>query len=108
MDEFQYSYENATALDRIIIFIENFKEDYTINRSSDNLYLSYPLEDSFAMTFNDSNSTEILHSRIDFNQIKYDELMILVKDNFAYFLYLKPFSSSFNQTLVLDEIVGRE
>ncbi|TCP27967.1 hypothetical protein EV195_101126 [Tenacibaculum skagerrakense] len=108
LESLNYSYDNKDLVDKISFKIEGFKKSYIKEQTSDKLYLSFPLKDTFSMTFNNSEAPDIQCVKNSFsnNQNEFNEIVMFRRENYLYFIYLKPFKQNNIEELILDKIIA--
>jgi hypothetical protein len=107
LESLNYSYDNKDLVDKISFRIEGFKKSYIKEQSSNRLFLSFPLNNTFSMTFNNSNAPDIQCVKNYFlnDQNEYNEIVLLRKENYLYFVYLKPFNKNNTERLILKNVL---
>ncbi|WGH74353.1 hypothetical protein P8625_09530 [Tenacibaculum tangerinum] len=106
LNELNYLYGEKNNVHKLNIYIEGFKSEYIKNKTEERLYLSFPLENTFGMSYNDSSTMHLQCNPSTPNVKEFNELMIIKNNNFIYFVYLKPFSESMNENMILKKLVN--
>ncbi|MEE4000265.1 hypothetical protein V1T75_07940 [Tenacibaculum sp. FZY0031] len=106
LDELNFSYEDNDNIAKLNFFIENFSNGYIKEKTKNRLYLSFPLKNTFGMSFNSSDKIDLQCNPNVPNFEELNELMIVKKEDFLYFIYIKPFYKDSNKRLILKEIVN--
>lgn len=106
-EELSYFFEeNEFLINKLIFSIENFKYSFIKEHTSKMIYLSFPLNNTMAISFNDSEDVNFhLEKETYFNSQK-NELMVIKKGEFVYFFYLKAFKDVESNDLLLGKIVA--
>ncbi|GGI58490.1 hypothetical protein [Winogradskyella haliclonae] len=105
-DGFGYSFEDRGDLNNINIYIENFDKSFLIEQTDEKLYLSFILNKNLSIEYNNSGEIDLNTKKQLFNSNGYNELMILKRNNYLYFIYLRPFKEGLKGHLLLDKLVG--
>ncbi|OSY87208.1 hypothetical protein WH52_12145 [Tenacibaculum holothuriorum] len=94
-------------INQIILSIKNFSEEYIKERKANEIYLSFPIHNTFYLSFNTPDNVKIhcKKNKSFNNELELNEFMIIEKNEFIYIIYLKPFNSYINKGLLLKEIV---
>ncbi|WP_420553221.1 hypothetical protein [Tenacibaculum aiptasiae] len=100
-----YSFGSHLNINKINLYIKGFKDDYIKDKTVDKVYLSFPLNKTFGLSYNNNNSIDLQCDLNDSNIEEFNELMILKRNEFVYFIYLKPFSENNNESLILKDLI---
>ncbi|MFI2742497.1 hypothetical protein ACG2LH_07135 [Zhouia sp. PK063] len=91
-------------INSISLLIENFKNYYVSRIDKDLLYVKFPINKTFGIKFN--NEIDLVANKNTDLSSEYNELMILHRDKFLYFLYLKPLGKGVeNKEGILKKII---
>lgn len=105
LDELDYSFSDQKPVNKINFFIQGFNDSYIKEKTDERFYLSFPVNRTFAMAYNDSKYVDFLAVKKQPQKVEYNELMILVKKGYVYFIYLKPFRENKEERLILENLV---
>lgn len=105
LNELNYSFDSKLDVSRINLLIEGFKDDYIKDKTEDKVYLSFPLNKTFGLSYNNNKSVDLQCSLNKSNSKEFNELMILKRNEFIYFVYLKPFSENNSEGLILRSLI---
>lgn len=106
-DEFNYSFDSRDAINSIELFVEGFDNSFIKERSQDMIYLSFPINKTFAIGLNKTGIIDIQANKIPFEDKEYNELMMVKKNDFIYFIYLKPFKEGLVKSTILEEVINK-
>ncbi len=104
-NELSYYFEKKeTSVNKIKIYIEGFKEDYIKKRTSDLVYISFHLNKTAAILYNESDNVDFQLEKVPFRSKQNNELMILKKNGFVYFFYFRSFREPTDKLMLKDLI----
>ena len=105
LEQLNYSYENIDSVSKLSISINGYKEDYIKDKTSKKMYLSFPLSNTFGMTYNGSGRADLQAHRVNYKNLEYNELFLFEKKGYVYFVYLKPFSEYPQERFILKSLI---
>jgi hypothetical protein len=105
LNELNYSYEHKEPISQLDVFIEGFKDSFVKEKTNKSIYVSFPIEKTFALTYNDSRRAIVQCRKIRSQEKEYNELAVIVKEGYAYFIYLKPFRKNTKEKLILKSLI---
>lgn len=104
LEKLNIFFNKEEELSKMIFYIDKFKNEYIKEKKETSMYLSFPLNSTFAISFN-NKAIDFQSSRIDGSNLEFNEMKVIVKEGFAYFIYLKPLEKNMGEKFILKELV---
>lgn len=106
LGSFYYSRSDVENVNDLKFYIQKHNSSNIKIQNDSVLYLTFVLDKKMAIDFNSSKEIDIWSGMRTGSQIQFNELMILNKDGYLYFIYLRHYNKVTVQQNLLEKIIS--
>lgn len=104
-ERFKFLFGKKEIVNHLDVFIDNFSQENIIKKSKNEIHLSFSIKNSFAISL-DKKNINIQSEALNTNEEENNELILLLKNDFIYFIYSKPLKKTKDNSFNLKEIIN--